>query len=130
EKTLGPWSRLQVLAQAHLTYLVCQSEDKLVFVDQHAAHERVMFERLMRSLEQGGLEVQDYLFPLAIDLSSAQMEVLQSREQDLARLGILIESLGPQTLGVKGAPAIIKEAALNEALQKMADDIIDRGGSF
>jgi DNA mismatch repair protein MutL len=124
------WSRLQVLAQAHLTYLVCQSADKMVFVDQHAAHERVMFERLMRNWQKGGLEVQDFLFPLAVDLSPAQIEALLLREPDLQKVGISVETLGPQTLGVTAAPAMLKESALPDALEKMAEDLLDNGGSF
>ncbi len=124
------WSRLQVLAQAHLTYLVCQSADQMVFVDQHAAHERVMFERLMKSWQSGGIEIQDFLFPLAIDLTAPQMEALSLCEKDLQKLGISIESLGPKTIGVTAAPAMIKESALAEALQKTADDLLDHGGSF
>ena len=130
EKISGPWSRLQVLAQAHLTYLVCQSADQIVFVDQHAAHERVMFERLMRSWQGGGLEIQDFLFPLAIDLTTAQMEALSLCEKELQKLGISIEALGPKTLGIKAAPAIIKESALHQALQKTADELLEQGGSF
>ncbi len=130
EKTSGHWSRLQVLAQAHLTYLVCQSADQIVFVDQHAAHERVMFERLMRSWQGGRLEIQEFLFPLAIDLSTAQMEALSLCEKELQKLGISIEALGPKTLGVKAAPAIIKESALHQALQKTADELLEQGGSF
>ncbi len=128
--TSKTWSRLQVLAQAHLTYLVCQSEDRMVFVDQHAAHERVLFERLMHSWQSGRLEIQDFLFPLALDLSAAQIEVLTKHEQDLLKIGIQVEVLGPQTLGVKSAPAVVKEVALHEALQKMAEDLVDKGGSF
>jgi DNA mismatch repair protein MutL len=130
QKMAGAWSRLQVLAQANLTYLVCQSEDRMIFVDQHAAHERVLFERLMSAWQKGGLEVQDFLFPLALDLNAAQIETLMAHEQDLQKLGISIETLGPQTLGVKSAPAVIKEHALHEALQKMADDLTEKGGSF
>lgn len=129
-KVSGAWSRLQVLSQAHLTYLVCQSEEKIVFVDQHAAHERVIFERLMKAWQKGGLEVQDFLFPLALDLSAPQIESLMSHEADLHKLGITVETLGPQTLGVKSAPAVIKEHALHEALTKMADELSERGGSF
>ncbi len=130
ENVSGHWSRLQVLAQAHLTYLVCQSADQIVFVDQHAAHERVMFERLMRSWQGGGLEIQDFLFPLAIDLTTAQMEALSLCEKELQKLGISMEVLGPKTLGVKAAPAMIKESALHQALQKTADELLEQGGSF
>lgn len=129
-QALGTWSRLQVLAQAHLTYLVCQTDDRLVFVDQHAAHERVLFERLMSSWRGGGKEVQEYLFPLALDLSQAQTEALLSQSSALSQLGVSIESLGPQTVGVRAAPASLKESALSEALQKMAFEIVESSGSF
>ncbi|MGZ3692308.1 MAG: DNA mismatch repair endonuclease MutL, partial [Pseudobdellovibrio sp.] len=57
----GFWSSLQVIGQAHLTYIVCQKEDRLVFVDQHAAHERVAFETLMKSWKEKKFEIQNYL---------------------------------------------------------------------
>lgn len=126
----GFWSSLQVLAQAHLTYIVTQNEKGMIFVDQHAAHERVMFEKLMSAWKGGKLEVQDFLFPLAIDLSAEQVEALLLYQVDLNKLGIELESLGPETVGVKSSPVILKENALVMALRQLSQDIVEKGGSF
>jgi DNA mismatch repair protein MutL len=124
------WSSLEVLGQANLTYILCQARDKLVFVDQHAAHERVVFERLMNAWRGGKMEVQDFLFPLAIDLTPDKVEALQNLFPDLEKLGVFVETLGPSTVGVKAAPTLIKESVMSSVLDKMASEAVDLGGSF
>jgi DNA mismatch repair protein MutL len=124
------WSSLEVLGQANLTYIICQSRDKLVFVDQHAAHERVVFERLMGAWRGGKMEVQEFLFPLAVDLTPDKVEALQNLFPDLERLGVFVEVLGPTTVGVRAAPTLIKESVLSSVLDKMASEVLDLGGSF
>jgi len=126
----GYWSSLEVLGQAHLTYIVTQSQDKLVFVDQHAAHERVVFEKLMTAWKGGKIDIQDFLFPLAIDMSPEKAEGLLSLSSEIERLGVVLEPLGPGTVGVKAAPLMIKESILSSVLDKMATEITDQGGSF
>lgn len=124
------WSRLQVIGQVNLTYIVCQKEDRLVLVDQHAAHERVVYESLMQSWQKNRFERQDYLFPLAIDLSEDKVEALLKNENEIRRLGFEIEQLGPQVLGVKSAPHLIKDSSLPAVFEKMAHDLISYGGSL
>ncbi|WP_413287903.1 DNA mismatch repair endonuclease MutL [Bdellovibrio sp. HCB337] len=124
------WSSLEVLGQANLTYIICQSRDKLVFVDQHAAHERVVFERLMTAWRGGKMEVQEFLFPLAVDLTPDKVEALQNLFPDLEKLGVFVEVLGPGTVGVKAAPSLIKESVMSSVLDKMATEALDLGGSF
>lgn len=124
------WSSLDVLGQANQTYIVCQARDKMVFVDQHAAHERVVFERLMEAWKGGKIDIQDYLFPLAVDISPEKVEALMLLEKDIAKLGVHIESLGPGTVGVKAAPTVIKESVLGAVLDKMATQALEQGGSF
>ncbi|MBS1970482.1 MAG: DNA mismatch repair endonuclease MutL [Bdellovibrionales bacterium] len=126
----GYWSSLEVLGQANLTYIICQHRDKLVFVDQHAAHERVVFERLMSAWRGGKMEVQEFLFPLAVDLTPDKVEALQNLFTDLEKLGVYVEVLGPTTVGVKAAPTLIKESVLSSVLDKMATEALDLGGSF
>ncbi len=124
------WSDLQIIGQADLTYLVCQSKDGLIMVDQHAAHERIVFEKLMKAFAQGQVPIQDFLFPLALDMASEKLEALFSIEQSLLQIGIRIEALGPQTLGILSGPTWISDRAYGPCLMKSADEIIDRGGSF
>lgn len=124
------WQNLQILGQANLTYLVCQKSEGLVFIDQHAAHERVLFEKVMASWKSGHVQTQEFLFPLSIDLLTEQKEVLLKESENLSKLGVFLEELGPQTLGIKSAPLWMKESALPEVLVKMAEQILDFGGGF
>lgn len=129
-KPLGFWSKHQVIGQANLTYIVCQKEDRLVFVDQHAAHERVVYESLMASWKSGNFEVQKYLFPLAIDLSAEKVEVLLQYKSEIQKLGFEIEQLGPEALGINSAPALIKDSGLPLVFDKMGVELLNNGGSF
>lgn len=130
EAPTGVWSALEVIGQAHLTYILCQSERGLVLIDQHAAHERVAFERLMGAWKGGRIEIQDFLFPVAIDLSPDKVEALGAVADDLAKLGISMDVLGPGTVGVKSGPALLKDSVYGAALEKTAQQIVDHGGSF
>lgn len=126
----GPWSRLQVLGQSHQTFIIAQSSEALFLIDQHAAHERVMFEKIMSHWKNGGMEIQENLFPLAIDLSVEKVEVLQKVFSDFEKLGVLLETLGPSTIGVKAAGVGLKDTALVRVIQEVADQLLDLGGSF
>lgn len=130
EAPLGYWSSLEVLGQANLTYIVTQARDKIVFVDQHAAHERVVFEKLMSAWKGGKIDIQDFLFPLAIDMSPEKVEGLLAVGKEIERLGVHIEALGPGTVGVKAAPLMIKESSLSTVLDRMASEIVEQGGSY
>lgn len=123
------WSSLEILGQAALTYIVCQARDKIVFVDQHAAHERVVFEKLMQTWKGGNIDIQEYLFPLAVDLSTEKVEALRQVKDEIQRLGVHLEELGPSTMGVKAAPSIIKENVFQGTLEKIADEVLNHGGS-
>ncbi len=129
-KTGGYWADVQILGQANLTYIICQKGDRLIYVDQHAAHERVAFESLMESWNKKKFEVQDYLFPFVIDLSADKVEALLTIQESILELGIKIERLGPISLGITSAPSLIKDSALPPLFEKMAADIIDHGGSY
>ncbi|WP_413561088.1 DNA mismatch repair endonuclease MutL [Bdellovibrio sp. HCB209] len=126
----GYWSSLEVLGQANLTYIVTQHRDKMVFVDQHAAHERVAYEKLMNAWKGGKIDIQDFLFPLAIDMSPEKVEGILLLAKDIERLGVYIEALGPGTIGVKAAPLFIKESILGKVLDRMATEVVDQGGSY
>jgi DNA mismatch repair protein MutL len=124
------WSTLQVIGQVDLTYIVTQAQDKMVLVDQHAAHERVAFEKLMKAWKQGGIEIQQMLLPITVDLEESEVEALLSVTDDLQKIGVTIEQEGPASIAISSLPSIIKEKGLVEALKKLAFEINDKGGSF
>lgn len=121
------WSSLEVIGQANLTYIVCQSQKGLLLVDQHAAHERVAFEKIMTSMKNNKVDAQKFLIPLAVDLNEEKIEALRSQSEALKKIGIEIEELGPTTIGITAAPSLFKDHVLVEEIQKFAQEIIDHG---
>jgi DNA mismatch repair protein MutL len=130
ETNAGFWSALEVLGQANQTYIICQARDRIVFVDQHAAHERVVFEKLMSAWRGGKIDIQEQLIPLAIDLSQDKVEALLQIAPDLEKLGVFIELLGPGTIGVKAAPLFIKDSILSKVLDQVSTEMLEQGGSY
>ena len=130
EAVAGFWSQLEVLGQLHLTYILAQSDQALLLIDQHAAHERVNFEKLMKAWREQQVEKQNYLLPLSIDLENDQVEALLSQTAELAKLGLDIEQGGPGTLVVNAHPVFIDDSGIVKALTKLAAEMLDVGGSF
>ncbi|PWU21933.1 MAG: DNA mismatch repair protein MutL [Bdellovibrio sp.] len=124
------WSRLQVLAQSHLTYLLAQSGDELVLIDQHAAHERILFERLMNQWRNGQGERQVLLIPLTLDLSAEKIEALLAQKSEFERLGLTLETCGPTTIGISSLLSFCRESALPPLLDQAASEILEQGGSY
>jgi DNA mismatch repair protein MutL len=127
---LAYWSQLQVLGQANLTYILTQAGNRLVIVDQHAAHERVAYEKLMRAWMSGESEVQQLLIPITIDLEPEGAEALVSISSDLERLGVQIDQVGPQSIAIRALPIAIKDGALTKVLAELAHEMLELGGSF
>ena len=127
---LGFWGSLQILGQLDLTYIVCQKNDRMILVDQHAAHERVAFEKLMKKWKGGYVDMQTYLFPLAIDLSVEKAEALMTKHEDILKMGIDFELLGPSVIGIKSAPLFVKESSLPAVFEKMSHDLVEYGESY
>ncbi|MFN9067563.1 MAG: DNA mismatch repair protein MutL, partial [Bdellovibrionales bacterium] len=130
EITKGAWSRLDVIGQIGLTYILAQDDQGMVLIDQHAAHERVAFERLMKAYQEGGMATQDFLFPLVLDLSPLQIETLRPVIPELDKFGLRLEALGPSTISLSSAPLFMNETYLPSLIAKTADEIHELGASF
>lgn len=124
------WNYLQVIGQVNLTYIVTQSQRGMILVDQHAAHERVIFESLMAAWKGGKVEVQKFLLPPTIQLPEDQLEALLTQEESLKKLGIHIEAQGPSTVGVQAAPVMVKDSCLTKTLTQLAVDMVEKNGSY
>jgi DNA mismatch repair protein MutL len=96
-------------AQVHATYIVAQTRDGLVIVDQHAAHERIVYERLKGALERQGVARQILLIPDIVELDEADVERMLARTAELARFGLAIEPFGPGAVAVRETPALLGE---------------------
>ncbi len=96
-------------AQIHETYIVAQTRDGLVIVDQHAAHERIVYERLKAALDKNGVGRQLLLIPEIVELDEADVEHLAARAEELARFGLVLEAFGPGAVAVRETPALLGE---------------------
>jgi DNA mismatch repair protein MutL len=96
-------------AQLHETYIVAQTRDGLVVVDQHAAHERIVYERLKAALERQGVARQMLLIPEIVELDEADVERILARTDELARYGLAIEPFGPGAVAVRETPSLLGE---------------------
>src|SRR5262249_21557970 len=94
-------------AQVHETYIVAQTRDGIVIVDQHAAHERIVYERLKAALASTGIARQILLIPEIVELDPADVERLLARADELARCGLAIEPFGPGAVAVRETPSLL-----------------------
>jgi len=107
--------------QIHDTYIVAQTRDGLVIVDQHAAHERIVYERLKASLAQNGVQRQILLIPDIVEIDEATVERLLDRAEELAGFGLAIESFGPGAVAVRETPSLLGKANAGGLLRDLAE---------
>ena len=112
-------------AQLHATYVVAQTADGIVIVDQHAAHERLVHERIKSALETGGVQRQGLLIPEVVELDGASVDRLMARAEELAELGMVIEAFGQGTIVVRETPALLGEIDIKGLIQDLADDLAE-----
>lgn len=124
------WQDLQVIGQLNQTYIVAQNAQAMYLVDQHAAHERVVFERLMTTFQAGRIEVQNLLLPLVFDLTGEEVEALMTQKDSVEKMGLTIDRMGPESVAVNAIPTVVSESAVSEALQKLAHEIVTNGDSL
>ena len=96
-------------AQVHDTYIVAQTRDGLVVVDQHAAHERIVYERLKAAIDKSGIARQILLIPEIVELDEADVERLAARADELAHFGLVLEAFGPGAMALRETPSLLGE---------------------
>ncbi|MCQ1834211.1 DNA mismatch repair endonuclease MutL [Neorhizobium galegae] len=112
-------------AQVHENYIVAQTEDGLVIVDQHAAHERLVFEAMRKALDNKRLASQVLLIPEIIDLPEEDCDRLMANATELDRLGLAIERFGPGAVAVRETPAMLGEVDAASMVRDLADEIAE-----
>jgi DNA mismatch repair protein MutL len=112
-------------AQVHETYIVAQTRDGMVIVDQHAAHERLVYERMKAALERSGIARQILLIPDIVELDEADVERLVARADELARFGLAIESFGPGAVAVRETPGLLGEIDSAALVRDLAEHMAE-----
>jgi DNA mismatch repair protein MutL len=114
--------------QVHNSYILLQSEEGFVVIDQHALHERILYEQMCRRLREGTLVSQRLLMPHSFEVTGAQLEVYELQAALFEKLGIELEPFGPNTLAVQAFPALLAKADPVEFVKEMLDKLIEEGG--
>jgi DNA mismatch repair protein MutL len=114
-------------AQLHETYIIAQTADGIVIVDQHAAHERLVYERMKVALAAGGIARQPLLIPEVVELDPSEVDRVASRASELAELGLVIEPFGPDAVMVREMPAMLGKTDIKALVRDLADDIAETG---
>jgi len=112
-------------AQLHDTYIVAQTQDGLVIVDQHAAHERLVYERMKNSLADHGVARQMLLIPEIVELDEADVERLIALAEELARFGLAIEPFGPGAIAVRETPSMLGEVDARALVRDLAEHMAE-----
>ena len=112
-------------AQVHETYIVTQTRDGVVIVDQHAAHERLVYERMKAALEKSGVARQILLIPDIVELDEADVERLVARADELARFGLVVEAFGPGAVAVRETPALLGEIDSAALVRDLAEHMAE-----
>ncbi|AFL49122.1 DNA mismatch repair protein MutL [Sinorhizobium fredii] len=112
-------------AQLHENYIVAQTEDGLVIVDQHAAHERLVFEAMRTALHSRPVPAQALLIPEIVDLAEDDCDRLMAHAEELLRLGLSIERFGPGAIAVRETPAMLGEMDASGLVRQLADELAE-----
>ena len=110
-------------AQVHDTYILAQTRDGIVLVDQHAAHERIVYEKLKAAYAQGTIERQLLLVPEIVDVPENEAELLCSRADELAGLGLVIDNFGPGAIAVREVPTLLQSADMRQLIKDLAQTL-------
>ena len=114
-------------AQLHATYIVAQSSDGIVIVDQHAAHERLVYEEMKAAMADDGIKRQILLIPEVVELEEPAVDRLLARAEELAEIGLLLEGFGTGAIVVREVPAAIGDGDVQGLVRDLADELTELG---
>jgi DNA mismatch repair protein MutL len=117
-------------AQLHETYIVAQTRTSVVIVDQHAAHERLVYERMKAMLANGGVTRQGLLIPAIVEVGDDEAHALAEREAELAELGLVLEPFGTGAVAVREVPALLGDTDVSGLVKDLAAEILAEGQGF
>ncbi len=125
----GFFSSLEIIGQYTRSYIVCQDGADLILIDQHAAHERIGFEKLRSEYRRGRIERQALMFPAVLELDFKEAALLEEYHEELAQLGFEIEPFGGKTFALKAIPQILGDAKAEQLIRDVAGEMATVGKS-
>jgi DNA mismatch repair protein MutL len=125
----GFFTSLRVVGQVFDGYLVCEQENGLVLIDQHAAHERVMFENLRAAYSSGSVPSQRLLIPVVVEVGQREAALIGERVEELEALGFEVDSFGGASFNVRAVPALLSDCDPAILLRDVAEELADVGRS-
>lgn len=132
-KKEGFFSGLEIIGQLGKLYIVCASKEGMILIDQHAAHERLNYEKLKKVYSiKDGLEKQELLIPITIELSPHESKLLERHKEEIENLGIMLEEFGRGSFLIRSIPSILKNADVERLLKDLLGEIamLDEGKSL
>jgi len=121
----GFFSSLSIHDQILGCYLVCSTTDRMILIDQHAAHERIAFERLRSQLHANAVERQDLLMPQTVELSAGEIMMLELKLDVLVRHGFTLEPFGPSSFAITSVPALLPEGDYTQLVRQMVAELAE-----
>ncbi|SDC26873.1 DNA mismatch repair protein MutL [Candidatus Frackibacter sp. WG11] len=115
------------LGQVHKTYIVAQDEDGFYIIDQHAAHERILYNQILENFESTTVQSQPLLIPLQLELTRPEIEILKEHQDNLEKLGFDIEHFGGQTYLVRAVPYLLHQLNTKEVTLDIIDNLLEKG---
>ncbi|MGZ9143567.1 MAG: DNA mismatch repair endonuclease MutL [Candidatus Binatia bacterium] len=122
---VGFFSSLTIHDQILGCYLVCSATDRMILIDQHAAHERIAFERLRHQLQANAVERQDLLIPQSVELSAGEIMMLEQKLDVLEGHGFSLEPFGPSSFAIKSVPALLPEGDYSQLVRQMVAELAE-----
>lgn len=123
----GPFSSLRVIGQSQKTYVICESDTALVVLDQHAADERVRFDRLRAQCESRAIAMQRLLIPERVEVAASEGALVEERADTLASLGLEVSRIGETTVAIHAVPAILRRARPERLLRDVLAQLVHAG---
>ena len=120
----------RAVAQIHRTYIVAQTQEKVVIVDQHAAHERLIYEKMKNGLEAEGVKRQALLIPAVVNLPQGRAAIFIEKAAELSKLGLTIEPFGVDAVLVREIPALLGREDITQTILDLAEQIFENGESW
>jgi DNA mismatch repair protein MutL len=122
------WSSLGFVAQLRQTFLLCEGEEGLYLLDQHAAAERVTFTRLRRAYQSRAVPSQALLFPLVLEVTGAEADIIEQHAKDIAEVGLEVRVRGPESVSVHAVPKLLMRASAERLLRDLLSEVSKSGG--